>query len=311
MNGPAPALLSSVRESQPDRLNVWVVRDLEPLPGDIGDRPLMRAGMLASELAEHGHETTWFTSNFDHYHKRWRPLPDRPLAPVANLGIQMLPGLGYSRNLGLRRILHNIDFARRWRRHVETRGDRPDLILTDIPTIETAAAVVAFGRAHGIPTLVSVRDTWPDSFNSYVPWPLHPLSRPGIAWMDRRLRYAARHAIPRIADGGLRRRALLVPVTRRPQKMRQPRGGAIRAAVRSRLRSFHVDRSPARGGLVDSRDPGRAGGRLHRPAAARNVDTTLRSRTAPQAARSPAMISDGRKTSAAPGSAAGRPPAAR
>ena len=194
MNGPAPALLSSVRESQPDRLNVWVVRDLEPLPGDIGDRPLMRAGMLASALAEHGHETTWFTSTFDHYHKRWRPLPDRPLAPVANLGIQMLPGLGYSRNLGLRRILHNIDFARRWRRHVETRGDRPDVILTDIPTIETAAAVVAFGRAHGIPTLVSVRDTWPDSFNSYVPWLLHPLARPGIALMDRRLRYAARHA---------------------------------------------------------------------------------------------------------------------
>lgn len=194
MNGPAPALLYSARKSQPDHLKVWLVRDLEPLPGDTGERPLMRAGMLASALAEHGHETTWFTSTFDHYHKHQRLLPDQPIALAPNLSIQMLHGLGYSHNLSLRRILHNIDFARRWRRHAEARRDRPDILLTDIPTIETAASVVAFGRAHGIPTLVSVRDTWPDSFSKYVPWPLHPLARPGIALMDRRLRYAAHHA---------------------------------------------------------------------------------------------------------------------
>lgn len=175
-------------------MNIWLVRDLEPIPTDPGDRRLMRAGMLAQALARRGHLVTWFTSSFDHYQKRQRSDHDQTLVPEPNLTIEIFRGPGYARNVSLARIAHNRAFAGHWRRYAEAGGNRPDMIVTDIPTTEAAEAAVRFARANGIPSVLSVRDLWPDFFLDYLPAPLRPLARPFVFPLDRQVRYAAANA---------------------------------------------------------------------------------------------------------------------
>jgi colanic acid biosynthesis glycosyl transferase WcaI len=175
-------------------LDIWLIRDLEPLPTDPGGRRLMRAGMLAQALARRGHQTTWFTSSFDHYQKRQRSERDERLSPQPNLTIEVFRGPGYARNVSVARILHNRSFAGRWRRFAEASVARPDVVVTDIPTTEAAAVVVRFTRENEIPTVLSVRDLWPDFFVDYLPPMLRPLARPFVIPLDRQARYAAAHA---------------------------------------------------------------------------------------------------------------------
>lgn len=175
-------------------MNIWLVRDLEPIPTDPGDRRLMRAGMLAEALARRGHATTWFTSSFDHYQKRHRTDRDKTITPEPNLTIEVFRGRGYRRNVSLGRIAHNSGFAERWRRFAEASAVLPDVLVIDIPTTEAADAVVRFATARGIPTVLSIRDLWPDFFVDYLPAPLRPLARPFVAPLDRQARYAAGHA---------------------------------------------------------------------------------------------------------------------
>lgn len=175
-------------------LKTWVVRDLEPLPIDPGNRRLMRAGMLSQALAESGHETTWFTSNFDHYRKRLRSLPEGPTDARENLKIHLLNGRGYTKNISALRVWHNVRFASAFTAAARKAADKPDVIITDIPTTEAAAAAIRFASSNCIASILSVRDLWPDSFSSYVKPPLHHLMPVAALPMQRQVRFACRHA---------------------------------------------------------------------------------------------------------------------
>jgi glycosyltransferase involved in cell wall biosynthesis len=175
-------------------VKIWLIRDLEPIPTDPGDRRLMRAGMLAQTLARRGHDTVWFTSSFDHYQKRQRASADKSIQPEANLTIEVFRARGYSRNIGLARIAHNRAFAARWREHAALAAQRPDVLVTDVPTTEAAEAVTQFGQQNGIPVVLSIRDLWPDFFVDYLPPLLRPLARPFVTPLDLQVRNAARAA---------------------------------------------------------------------------------------------------------------------
>lgn len=175
-------------------MNIWVIRDLEPLPTDPDRRRLMRTAMLCDALIEAGHRVTWFTSSFDHYRKRHRTRTDQSLRTPAGLAIEVLVCRGYRRNVGLARVLHNHQFARRFAQRYRRAAVRPDLLLADIPTTEAAATVVRLGRQDGIPTVVSVRDTWPDAFLSVLPRLLRPLASPAWLVFDQQARFALRQA---------------------------------------------------------------------------------------------------------------------
>ncbi|HEV7276368.1 MAG TPA: glycosyltransferase [Devosiaceae bacterium] len=175
-------------------MKVWLVRDTEPVPGDAGKGRLLRAGMLCEALVGHGHQVRWFTSTFDHYAARHRPGGRQSRGVGSNLVVEILPGLGYRRSLSLRRILHNRSFARAFLGAAGELGERPDIILADLPTTESAAAAVALAREWGIPSIVSVRDRWPDFFVSYLPAWSRWLARPAIGVLDRQARRACRGA---------------------------------------------------------------------------------------------------------------------
>jgi hypothetical protein len=162
----------------------------------------MRAGMLAQALAERGHETVWFTSSFDHYQKRQRPGGDQTIVAAPNLTIEVLAGPGYARNVSLKRIAHNRHFARRWRAYAAASATPPDILLPDLPTTQEAQAVVAFGHENGIPSVLSIRDLWPDFFLDYLPRPFRPLARPFVGVLDAQARYACANATALVGISG-------------------------------------------------------------------------------------------------------------
>ncbi|MEQ8445459.1 MAG: glycosyltransferase [Pelagibacterium sp.] len=171
-------------------MRIWLIRDLEPIPTDPGDRRLMRMGMLAQTLARREHQTRWITSSFDHYQKRQRQPSDQEIFPEANLAISILPCPGYTRNISLARIRHNRAFARAFEKYARKISERPDIIVTDIPTTEAAACAVAFGRRNAIPVVISIRDLWPDFFTDLLPTALRPLARPLLFPLGRQARQA-------------------------------------------------------------------------------------------------------------------------
>jgi hypothetical protein len=66
--------------------------------------------------------------------------------------------------------------------------------LPDLPTTQEAQAAVAFGRENGIPSVLSIRDLWPDFFLDYLPAPLRPLAKPFVGVLDAQAREACANA---------------------------------------------------------------------------------------------------------------------
>lgn len=173
-------------------MKVWIVRDLEPIPTDPDAPRLLRAGMLATALAKAGHHTTWFTSTFNHYSRQQRAAGDT--VPQPGLTIRILEAPGYTRNIGPRRLLHNHLFSRAFVRAATAADQRPDVIIADLPTTDAAAAAIAFAKSHGIPSVLSIRDLWPDFFPSFAPGILKPLVSLAVTPLNWQARFACRHA---------------------------------------------------------------------------------------------------------------------
>lgn len=175
-------------------MNIWLVRDLEPLPTDPGNPRLMRTGILARMLAREGHCVRWITSSFDHYQKHQRQPREGELEAETNLRITILPARGYRRNIGPARIIHNRAFARAFAEFARKTDERPDIIVTDIPTTETAACAARFAKSHDIPIIISIRDLWPDFFTRMAPPWLRPVARALLHPLDRQARFACANA---------------------------------------------------------------------------------------------------------------------
>lgn len=175
-------------------MRVWVVRDSEPLPIDDGDRRLMRNGKLCDALVRRGHEVCWITSTFDHYTKRQRAAANEVRDVAANYTIALLHAPGYRSNRSPFRVWHNHFFARSFRAFADQATRRPDVIITDVPTTETAKAAIQIARLWGIPSLLSIRDLWPDFFADFLPLVPKSLLRLAVSGFERQVAYACRHA---------------------------------------------------------------------------------------------------------------------
>jgi glycosyltransferase involved in cell wall biosynthesis len=167
-------------------MRIWITELAEPLPIDRGSR-LWRVGMLAEILARDGHDVTWWTSAFDHFTKTHRSVPGDTVVMAPNYRIRLLMGPGYRRNASLARVRHHRDIARAFSRAIAG-APTPNVIHACLPTLEVSEVAVRYGRDHGVPVLVDVRDLWPDIFTSAVPTVLRPLARVALEPQFRRVR---------------------------------------------------------------------------------------------------------------------------
>lgn len=126
-----------------------------------------RSMLLCAELLRRGHEVTLWTSSFDHIRKEarreWLLGGGAPYRREDGLEIRFMQGCGYSANVSLRRLLDHWLVARDFSRTAPGLP-RPDAIIASLPDHLTAEAFVKFGQKYGVPTVVDVRDKWPDIF---------------------------------------------------------------------------------------------------------------------------------------------------
>ncbi|EHR72929.1 glycosyltransferase [Burkholderiales bacterium JOSHI_001] len=155
---------------------IWLLAVGEPLPTDPGTPRLLRAGLLASQMAASGLQVTWWTSAFDHTQKRTRPdTAARPATPLP-YALQLLRGDPYRSNVSMARIRNHrqvaADFAQR-----APSETAPDLIFAAYPTIELCEAALAYAKPRRIPVVLDMRDLWPDIFVNLGPGWAQPLAR--------------------------------------------------------------------------------------------------------------------------------------
>lgn len=225
-------------------MNIWLATIGEPVPLEAGaaDR-LHRTGYFAHFLADRGHKVLWWTSTFDHFRKRHLAKTDTTADLNQNLRIRMLRGRGYSRNVSVARLRDHAEVARKFASEAPDAAAgniRPDVIVAALPCLNLSAASADFGRRHGIPVVLDMRDMWPDIFVDTAPRPLRPLAHTLLQPMFRQARRACAQAtaITGITDAfvnwgiarGRRRRTPLDHAFPLGYSTEAPAGEAIRAA---------------------------------------------------------------------------------
>ena len=143
---------------------VWIVNPYDNLPLE-GYRP-QRYWLMARAFARAGHETTLWTSDFSHAHKRPRAI--RCEVKGDGFAVKMVPTPPYPRNICLRRILSHRAFARRWRSFAEG-APPPDIVVASLPPLSLGKAAAAFCRRAGAKFVVDVQDAWPETFERIAP----------------------------------------------------------------------------------------------------------------------------------------------
>lgn len=174
-------------------MRVWLATVGEPLPTDEGTSRLLRAGIIANQLARRGHQVLWWTSSFDHFRKRQRVKCDTSILLKNGVELRILYGRGYQRNVSLSRFLDHTQVARSFLSQAPD-VPLPDIILCSYPTIELALACTRFGREYGIPVILDIRDLWPDIFLDLTPKWASPIIRLLLEPMWRQAREACSNA---------------------------------------------------------------------------------------------------------------------
>jgi len=168
-------------------VRVWLITVGEPLPTDTGNQRLLRTGLLARMLTARGHDVVWWSSNFIHMLKSFRSSGETEVLADPKQRIILLHGGGYRRNISWDRVKDHAMLAERFEARSRTELV-PDIIVASLPTIELALSAVEFGKRHGVPVVVDIRDLWPDAMVDLLP----KIARPLGALLTSRLRAKVR-----------------------------------------------------------------------------------------------------------------------
>jgi glycosyltransferase involved in cell wall biosynthesis len=218
MSGSALPMSNDDRLKGSAPLRVWLIAVGEPLPTDPGPPRMLRVGILASYMHRRGFDVTWWTSAFDHQLKTIRA--DVPASGRSPEGyrLELLAGQPYASNVSLARIRNHRQTAAQFSGRAP-RSARPDVILCSYPTIELCDAAVSYGRLHGVPVVLDIRDLWPDIFLHLVPRALQGFARVALAGMFKASRRACGDA------------TAIVGITERFVDWGVARGGRARAGL--------------------------------------------------------------------------------
>ena len=148
--------------------NVWLLKVGEALPTDNGSQRMLRMGLIAEEFKKRGANIIWWASSFNHNSKSFRADGAKRLKVSEGYEIQLLHGCDYKKNLSLGRIRHYAMERKQFEQMAEEMP-KPDIILAAMPNIDLALAAVKYGKKHGVPVFVDVRDLWPELFEDYFP----------------------------------------------------------------------------------------------------------------------------------------------
>jgi glycosyltransferase involved in cell wall biosynthesis len=168
-------------------LQVWLIKAGEALPNEKTQDRLRRMGLIAAELINRGHSVTWFNSTFHHARKLQRYKKDTLLHISVNFKIRLIRANSYKRNVSVQRIIHHFVTAQKFR-ILARKLDKPDVILCSMPTIDLAEIAVKYGIENNIPTVVDIRDLWPDIYFEVLPIAHRFFIKPYVRYSRMRLK---------------------------------------------------------------------------------------------------------------------------
>lgn len=177
---------------------LWIVRTSDALQDDGLDVKKWRTGMLAEYADKLGHEVHWVTSSFNHYSKCQRSASDYTRKYGEHGNIHVLHTQGYKRNISISRIKDHRQFADKFVKWSKNQP-KPDIIFCSLPTLEVSRDVVDYGVANDVPTVLDLRDKWPDVFISVAPKPFRWLANLLLSPYKKMLQYSCSNATALVA----------------------------------------------------------------------------------------------------------------
>lgn len=150
-------------------MKVWIFQTGEPLQSDCGAVRGMRAINLSSSLVEMGHDVTIWSSAFYHQEKRHRCKKFKSIDVSERLKINLIPSPGYRRNIGFGRLYDHAVMAKNLSKRLALEKDLPDIVVVGFPPIEFAYVAVKWASFNKIPSVLDVKDQWPDVFVDALP----------------------------------------------------------------------------------------------------------------------------------------------
>jgi glycosyltransferase involved in cell wall biosynthesis len=166
----------------------WVVQVGEPISFVDDSGCCFRAEMLVNRLVERGHCVLRWTSTFNHVQKSFRFLDCKTITFGSRLRYRFLHGkTAYRKNISLDHFQHDRELADAFSTSL-TEESIPDIILCSVPPLRLTRRIADYAHAHGIPLIVDIRDSWPDSLLRNLHFPV----RNAAQWLLRHDRRRAK-----------------------------------------------------------------------------------------------------------------------
>jgi|LakMenEpi03Aug12_release.lakeMendotaPanAssembly.Ray.scaffolds.fasta_scaffold17719_3 glycosyltransferase involved in cell wall biosynthesis len=144
-------------------MKFWIFQSGEPLPIDENRSRGMRAINLSNALLESGHEVVLWSARFNHNEKKQRPTTSRTTNISNKFKLILVPSCGYQKNISLIRLLDHIQLAFNLSKLIKLE-EKPDAVFIGFPPIETAWVLTSWANKNHIPSILDVKDEWPELF---------------------------------------------------------------------------------------------------------------------------------------------------
>lgn len=142
-------------------MKVWILQTGEPLQIDTDGLRPMRAMNLSKALIDRGHHVTLWSSDFDHFSKKHRYGSEKTIQFSNQLTIRLIESSGYESNIGLSRLLDHFQLGWNLWKMIK-KEEVPDIAFIGYPPIEPAWVMAKFLKKKSIPSILDVKDAWPE-----------------------------------------------------------------------------------------------------------------------------------------------------
>lgn len=175
-------------------MNIWTIKEGEPLPIEGSSGRIMRCGIVSAMLAGRGHTVTWWSSTYFHQLKKCLRDEDTVVKIEDNYSIRLLHSwITYRQNVSLSRFIYSKTLGHLFAREAR-KSKKPDAIFCAYPLIDLAYEAVKYGVENNVPVIVDIRDFWPDIFMQPFPKVLHPIVKLATTSSRKRAEYCIQHA---------------------------------------------------------------------------------------------------------------------
>lgn len=134
----------------------------------------MRAISLSQQLVDLGHRVVLWSSDYDHFSHQHRYGGNTKIRINDSLEVRLIKSRGYQKNLGPGRLIDHAQMAFELSRLLRKECP-PDAAFVGYPPIETAAVMTRWLKSAHVPTLVDVKDAWPEIFVRAIPPRIRPM----------------------------------------------------------------------------------------------------------------------------------------